>query len=59
MIVSLDMQLSTFKKKVKKNPKKVRIVHRAGYSGGVGGFHWFEIFLLLMVLSFSRKKLFV
>lgn len=56
MIENLDMQLSSFRAKIKKSPEKVNIVHREGYSGG-GMFGVFEIVLMfLFIVVVGAKK---
>lgn len=49
MTANLDLQLSKFKEKIKSDPGKVRIVRRAGYSGG-GAFGGWMLALLLVPL---------
>jgi len=57
MIVNLDAQLTNFKNKIKNNPVQVKVVQRAGYSGG-GAIGPFEGMLLLcfLIISFIRKS---
>lgn len=50
MITNLDMQLSNFREKIKKNPEKVKVVHREGYSGG-GLFGALEIALMFLFIA--------
>lgn len=57
MITNLDMQLTSFKKKIKNNPEQVKVVKRAGYSGG-GAMGIIEgvIMLCFVVVSFARNR---
>jgi len=54
MSENLNTQLSNFKKKIKRNPEQVKIVHSSGYSGGGGTMGFLELMFLL--LAFSAKK---
>ena len=48
MIANLDTQLASFREKIKREPDKVKIVHRPGYSGGGGSTGLFELLLMLL-----------
>jgi len=54
MTKNLDLQLAKFRDKIKSNPKKVKIIHKQGYSGS-GAFGLFEGILMLSVLVFYRQ----
>jgi len=54
MIENLDIQLSSFKQKIKDQPEKVKVVHREGYSGGSFGFP--ELIILMLALICARSK---
>lgn len=58
MITNLDMQLTSFKKKIKDNPERVKVVHRAGYSGGgaIGIFEGIIMLCFVVIVSFVRKQ---
>ncbi|MDH5434250.1 MAG: rhombotarget lipoprotein [Gammaproteobacteria bacterium] len=56
MIKNLDLQLSSFKQKVKDNPAKAKIVHRPGYSGGGGGGSMFWLLPPVAFLFSIRSK---
>ncbi len=55
MTANLDLQLTTFKEKIKAEPEKVKIVKREGYSGS-GAFGLLEGFLILS-LAIYRKSI--
>lgn len=61
MITNLDTQLSSFRAKVRKNPEKVKVTYRAGYSGGGGGglFGAIEIalmFVFMIIVGVKNKS---
>ena len=60
MIASLDVQLSNFKKKIKKQPEKVKVIYSKSYSGSGGGaaFGIFEgvIMICLLIATFVINK---
>lgn len=57
MVVNLDAQLSSFKEKIKRNPAKVKIVHREGYSGGgMNGGVEIILMLLLVLMRCARNS---
>ena len=53
MISNLDLQLEGFREKIKQQPERVKIVPRAGTSGGV----WGSGIIGLLVLLISRRGL--
>jgi len=57
MISNLDVQLSNFREKIKKQPDQVTVVERKGYSGGAA-FSIFEgvIMLCLLVVTLVKNK---
>jgi len=60
MISSLDVQLSNFRKKIKKQPEKVKVIYSKSYSGSDGGaaFGIFEgvIMIFLLVVTSVKNK---
>ena len=61
MISSLDVQLSNFREKIKKQPEKVKVIYSKSYSGSGGGaaFGIFEgvIMIFLLVVTSVKNKL--
>lgn len=55
MIANLDVQLDKFKDKVKKQPEKIKVVHRSGYSGG-GGFSAIGVVCLLLAALYVGRR---
>lgn len=59
MIKNLDTQLSGFREKIKKNPEKVKVTYRKGYSGGYSGggaFGLMEIALMVLLFTIAGLK---
>lgn len=58
MITNLDVQLASFREKLKREPEQVQIIHRQGYSG-VGAISLLEVTVLLLIaLTVSTIKKF-
>lgn len=58
MISNLDLQLSNFREKIKKQPDQIKVVYRSSYSGGGGGaFGIFDgvIMLCFLVATFVKN----
>jgi len=58
MISNLDLQLSNFREKIKKQPDQIKVVYRNSYSGGGGGaFGIFDgiIMLCFLVATFVKN----
>jgi len=57
MIANLDVQLNSFREKIKRDPGQVQVVQRAGYSGG-GAIGWLNgtAFLLFAATAFYRRR---
>ena len=57
MIANLDVQLNSFREKIKRNPEQVQVVQRAGYSDG-GAIGWLNgaAFLLFAAAAFYRRR---
>lgn len=51
MTKNLDLQLASFKEKIKANPEQVKVVHTKGYSGGGGAISLFELAILLIIAA--------
>lgn len=51
MIANLDVQLASFKERIKTEPEQVKIVHRPGYSGGGGALGLIELLFLLVITA--------
>jgi len=57
MTTNLDLQLTLFRDKLKREPEQVKIVHRSGYSGGaLNPFEMAFLFVLISVLVSTRKR---
>ena len=54
MTKNLELQLASFKEKIKANPEQVKVVHSksySGYSGGGGAIGLFELGILLIIAA--------
>lgn len=58
MVSNLDVQLSKFREKIKRNPEQVKVVHREGYtgSGSIGSLEIAMMIFISGVLYRSREK---
>lgn len=58
MTENLDIQLTNFKEKIKKNPEQVKVVHSSGYSGGSSGgtFGLLDLTILLLAAVAKMQK---
>lgn len=56
MIQNLDIQLASFKDKVKQQPEKVQIVHNKGYSGSALGGPEFILLAVLGCIAALRRR---
>ncbi|ARD23996.1 rhombotarget lipoprotein [Shewanella japonica] len=57
MVMNLNTQLDSFKKRVKENPDQVKITHSEGYSskGGALGLLDITLFFIMMVFGFRNR----
>ena len=56
MTKNLEFQLDKFKEKIKNKPEQVKIVHRAGYTGGgvISTIELTSLFILMALISLAR-----
>ena len=56
MTKNLEFQLDKFKEKIKNKPEQVKIIHRAGYTGGgvISTIELTSLFILMALISLAR-----
>ena len=55
MVKNLDIQLASFKEKIKHNPEQAKVVYSKGYSGGGASIGVLELILMLLVGAVAKK----